>query len=82
VGIPSVATECGGLPEAVGDGGLLVKSATSVKAWVMATRTLMEDDAQWEELSSLARESSERFRPEVVLARLDALLEPLLVREG
>jgi glycosyltransferase involved in cell wall biosynthesis len=35
-GIPIIASARGGLPEAVGDGGLLIEDYRNVEAWVAA----------------------------------------------
>jgi len=39
-GIPSIATNIGGLPEAVGDGGILIDNLNDIDAWIDAIRTL------------------------------------------
>lgn len=59
-GVPSVASERGGIPESVGDGGLLVKDIFDIDAWVDALQRL-EDPATWQALSQKARAHAERF---------------------
>jgi glycosyltransferase involved in cell wall biosynthesis len=78
LGVPAIATGTGGLPEAVGDGGILMPNATDSKAWVDATRWLLEDEAEWGRLSKRAREHARTFEPGRTLADLDELIEPLL----
>ncbi len=78
LGIPSIATGTGGLPEAVGDGGILLPNAMDSDAWVEATRRLLEDEEEWDRLSKIAQEHARAFEPDKVLADLDKLLTPLL----
>ncbi len=59
-GVPSVASDRGGIPESVGDGGLLVKDIFDIDAWIEALRQL-EDPATWQSLSQKARAHAERF---------------------
>lgn len=59
-GIPVVANRIGGLPEAVGPGGLLIDPAAPVSEWVRAVRRLWADDAYWKEMSIAARHYGRR----------------------
>jgi glycosyltransferase involved in cell wall biosynthesis len=59
-GIPSVGSARGGIPEAIGDGGLLVEDVFDVERWVEALRAL-EDPATWADRSAKARAHAERF---------------------
>lgn len=43
-GIPVIASERGGLPESVGDGGMLVRDYRNVEAWVQAISSVLNDD--------------------------------------
>jgi len=53
-GIPVVASARGGLPEAVGPGGLLLDPEGPIEAWVVAIRRLWNDRAHYAELASKA----------------------------
>lgn len=44
-GIPSIATNIGGLPEAVGDGGILIDDLNDIDAWIDAIHILDSQDA-------------------------------------
>lgn len=59
-GIPVVAANRGGLPEAVGPGGLLIDSSADPSEWVAAVRRLWNDDSYWRELSDAAKHYSDR----------------------
>lgn len=59
-GIPVIATRIGGLPEAVGPGGILIGSEAPVEAWVEAIRRLWTDEPLWQELSVAARLHAQR----------------------
>ena len=59
-GIPVVASRVGGLPEAVGPGGLLINPEAPVSEWVQSVRRLWTDQAYWKELSQAALHYSRR----------------------
>ena len=62
-GIPVIASARGGLPEAVGPGGLLIDPDGPIEAWVAAIRLLWDDRAHYVELASKAM--SHATRPEL-----------------
>lgn len=64
-GIPVIASVRGGLPESVGDGGLLIKDYRNVDAWVEAVESVLGDKRRYDELSDKALEHarSPRFTP-------------------
>ncbi|SMP59910.1 Glycosyltransferase involved in cell wall bisynthesis [Neorhodopirellula lusitana] len=49
-GIPVVAREIGGLPESVGDGGLVLPVDTDVRGWADAITSVMTDDGLRDDL--------------------------------
>ncbi len=77
-GIPVIASRHGGLPEAVGDGGLLVEDFTGEKAWVRAIRRVLDDRDLYDTLSAKARRRPVKFEPDGVAARFWRELETLV----
>ncbi|CAH2397563.1 glycosyltransferase [Mesorhizobium ventifaucium] len=72
-GIPVVGSSCGGLPEAIGPGGILVDREASVEEWISAIKRLWHDETYYAEKSAIARSYSNR--PEMDRERqLDRLL--------
>ena len=59
-GIPVVASNRGGLPEAVGPGGILLDPDGPIEDWVDAVRKLWHDDGYYGELSAAALKYSRR----------------------
>jgi glycosyltransferase involved in cell wall biosynthesis len=59
-GIPVVASHRGGLPEAVGRGGILLDPEGPVAAWVTAVRKLWRENQYHAELSAMALAHAER----------------------
>jgi glycosyltransferase involved in cell wall biosynthesis len=53
-GIPVVASSRGGLPEAVGAGGILLNPEQPILEWATAVRKLWEDERHYDELSAAA----------------------------
>jgi glycosyltransferase involved in cell wall biosynthesis len=58
--IPVIASAKGGLPEAVGPGGLLIDPEGPIEAWVAAIRRLWDDKAYYADLSSMALKHATR----------------------
>ena len=70
-GIPVIASTRGGLPEAVGPGGILIDPDGPIDDWVKAVRNLWDDDAHYAALSAAALAHAQR--PEITLAyQIDA----------
>lgn len=59
-GIPVIASTQGGLPESVGDGGVLLPADAPIDHWVAALRRLWDDDAAYRQASAAARAHSQR----------------------
>lgn len=59
-GIPVVASRRGGLPEAVGPGGVLLDYEAPIEDWVAAVRRLWNDEAHYASLSAAALAWSDR----------------------
>lgn len=53
-GIPVIASNRGGLPEAVGPGSILIDPDAPIEEWVAATKRLWEDSQYYEQLSAAA----------------------------
>jgi glycosyltransferase involved in cell wall biosynthesis len=75
-GTPVVASDIGALPEVVRDGvdGVLVRPGDS-GALASAVTSLLGDPARLAALSSAARAGAERFTPESLVTRIDAVYE-------
>lgn len=69
--IPTLASDCGGLPEAVGDGGLVLPLEPD--AWASTIRRLRDSRMAWEDLSRSAREHAESFSWETLDEVMDGL---------
>ncbi|MBN9550896.1 MAG: glycosyltransferase, partial [Alphaproteobacteria bacterium] len=59
-GIPVVGSRRGGLPEAIGSGGVVLDYDAPLADWVAAIERLWNDKQEYERLSSAARNFSER----------------------
>jgi glycosyltransferase involved in cell wall biosynthesis len=59
-GIPVLASDRGGLPEAVGDGGVLLGATEPVERWVRELRRLWNDNTYYSGLSNAAIAYSQR----------------------
>lgn len=62
-GIPVIATNDGGLPEAVGPGGILVDRNAAVETWLSALRNLWDNPEKYAAMSEAARKYAQR--PEI-----------------
>jgi glycosyltransferase involved in cell wall biosynthesis len=78
-GIPALASDSGGLPQAVGPGGTIVARDASIAAWSAALDKLWDDDAFYKSKSAAALAHAERpeFQPQVIIDRLLTILNVL-----
>jgi glycosyltransferase involved in cell wall biosynthesis len=76
-GIPVIASRTGGLPEAVGDGGILIDDYANPVRWLSALQGLLEDRSAYRALSEKAIENTRRFNLRHELDRLIAILAPI-----
>lgn len=60
-GIPVIGSIRGGIPEAVGRGGILIRDYMSIPDWITAIRKLDDDDEFYERLSLQARKHAMVF---------------------
>ena len=69
-GIPVLASKRGGLPEAVGDGGILVDHDAPIEEWTRALSALWDDPANYAKLSAAALRHGERpeIQPETIVS--------------
>ena len=73
-GIPTIASHRGGLPESVGEGGILVEDPSDPLEWIRAIETL-EDPRMYRELSERAVQNAQRFAVERTFQSLKALAD-------
>jgi len=71
-GIPVIASRRGGLPEAVGEGGLLVDADADADQWAETVRRVCSEQALYSELSekALAAASRVEVSPDFIVATL------------
>jgi glycosyltransferase involved in cell wall biosynthesis len=83
-GIPVIASRRGGLPEAVGDGGLLIDDYLNVDAWVAAIETVLNEPERYLTFAERARRhaSSDVFSPDVLARGLCAIVQTCPERPG
>lgn len=76
-GIPVVGSRRGGLPEAIGTGGVVLDYDAPLADWVAAIRLLWSDRREYERLSAAARAFSQRpaLNPERQFATFFSLLD-------
>lgn len=75
-GIPALASDRGGLPESVGDGGILIDPYRGIEAWAHALSRMWDDAVEYERLAGLALRHARRpeLEPETIAAQLLAIL--------
>jgi len=83
-GIPVIASRRGGLPEAIGDGGLLIDDYLNVDAWVQTIDSVLNDAAHYRALAVRARRHAESdiFAPDALAHRLRAIAQSQPARLG
>lgn len=75
-GIPVLASRRGGLPEAVGPGGVLVDHDAPVEAWRSALSEILDDPVRYAALSAAASAHAARpeIQPRALVSRLEAIM--------
>jgi glycosyltransferase involved in cell wall biosynthesis len=71
-GIPVLASKVGGIPEALGDGGVLVEEIADPQAWL---KGLSEVESRYEELSAKAILNAGKFSVTAAVARFREILK-------
>ena len=80
-GIPVIGSDRGGLPEAIGPGGIVVPWQAPIDDWVTALRSLWDDTEAWRRASEAAKRHA--ARPEMDADRqVDRLLAILAAPVG
>lgn len=83
-GIPVIASRRGGLPEAVGDGGVLIDDFMNVDAWVRGIEHALNDSKRYAALAARARKhaASDTLAPAALARGLYAIAQRTPVRPG
>jgi glycosyltransferase involved in cell wall biosynthesis len=71
-GIPVIGSDVGGLPEAIGPGGIVIDRDQPVEAWIEALKRLWRDEKLYSVKSQAARVHSQRAQLDVN-CQVDAL---------
>ncbi|MGO7449485.1 glycosyltransferase [Rhizobium ruizarguesonis] len=79
-GLAVLATNRGGIAEALGDGGILMGPDASLNDWSNALARVVEDLDHRTNLIELGRKSAQRFRLDTVIDRYEELLSSLFLR--
>ncbi|MEL6798973.1 MAG: glycosyltransferase [Pseudomonadota bacterium] len=77
-GIPVIGSDRGGLPQAIGPGGVVLPHDAPIEAWVAELRRLWEDEAAYGAVSNAALNYAKR--PELAFARQHATFLSVLER--
>ncbi len=72
-GVPTIATAIGGIPEAVGDGGVLIPPASGLSRWRDAIE-LLDDPRRFEQCATAALAHARQFDFDKILGRLQTAL--------
>lgn len=83
-GIPVIATSIGGLPEAVGPGGVLMKPEATAGEWASALRSLCQNSERYEQVAKAALAYSQRdgLRKGVLVERFVEAARNTLKQQG
>lgn len=78
-GIPVIASNRGGIPEAMGKGGVLVDDYTNPETWVKTVKEVLSDPIRMDEMVEAGYENANKleFSPHRAAIRFAALLEDL-----
>jgi glycosyltransferase involved in cell wall biosynthesis len=76
-GIPAIASRVGGIPEAIGESGVLLEASSPPESWAGAISDALIDPARYARLSAAALTNARReeFKPEAIAAEFLSFLE-------
>lgn len=79
-GIPVLGSNRGGLPQAIGPGGLVLPAQAPIEDWLAALSKLWDDPDRYEEFAQAARDYSKRaeIQPAVIVNKLRDVLKDLI----
>jgi N-acetylglucosaminyldiphosphoundecaprenol N-acetyl-beta-D-mannosaminyltransferase len=77
-GVPVIASDCGGLPEALGNAGVLVADRNRAATWIQAARALVADPARYKKLSADSIVQAGTFEAATQLRAFDAVMQRTL----
>jgi glycosyltransferase involved in cell wall biosynthesis len=80
--IPALASNRGGLPESVGEGGILVDPDAGIEAWQSALSRMWDDPAEYERLAARGRQHAlqSEFQLSTIMSQLLALFSEMVAR--
>ena len=83
LGIPTIASDMGALPETVGPGGLVIAAAADLDQWTQALRTLWDDSETYQRYSSAALNYSLRdeIAPDQIATKFIDSIAELIERQ-
>lgn len=76
-GIPCIVSKVGGIPELVGDSGMIVKDYENVESWLRSLDRLVENKNLYTKLSRKAKKQSKKF---IMTPRVLKEVESLLLK--
>jgi glycosyltransferase involved in cell wall biosynthesis len=74
-GIPVIGSDLGGIPDYVGDGGIVIEDYTDVDAWTAAVQDLIDDQESYDTYSRQARQRAELFELEGRVDEFESILQ-------
>lgn len=83
-GIPVLGSNHGGLPQAIGLGGLTVDATAPIADWLAAFSRIWDDPESYDEFARAARAYSKRaeVQPDAIIAKLQQILQELITTDS
>mgnify|MGYP002279762177 CR=1 FL=1 len=82
-GIPVLASDRGGLPESVGQGGILVDPSADIEKWVEGLSRLWDDETAYKTFSKLALKHANRreIQPQSIVEQFVEIVKSTIARK-
>lgn len=77
-GIPIIASKRGGVPEALGEGGILINNPLDIQTWISAITKLNTDISRYRQVSTAIKEQTKRFTIEKIGPRFEQWTHSLI----
>jgi glycosyltransferase involved in cell wall biosynthesis len=76
-GIPVVGSNLGGIPEAIGENGLIVEDPYNIESWVKAINRLLLNPDLYKSISEATRKGALDYTPDKLMARVKQIISEL-----
>ncbi|MFZ5376368.1 MAG: glycosyltransferase family 4 protein [Patescibacteria group bacterium] len=77
-GIPTIASNRGGISEAIGNSGILIKNPRDISSWIKSITWILKNKKEYKKMSLRSKKYAEKFYVEIIGLKLEEWLLKVL----